>query len=1048
MTKRIVQVVIFLIVTCIFGRSVAQESNSRPSGTRGGRVRLSLGETLKGAIFSQGDSDENQRLTKKEFSHLADAWFEHMDTGSLDKLSQEDFLSQFEKLLQASQGTAQSSRRRRGFLPSPFLGLFVAMDADRNGSLTRAEMKTTFERWFDEWDSIKSGDLNPDAVTTGLNSSMPRTNMGRGVGQQSQNRIPGIPKPPPSPVLPPEEAMTTLRLPDGFRMELMVHEPLIQDPIALSFDEDGRLFVLEMRGFQLDIDRTGERDPIGRITVLEDTDRDGRFDKSGVFVDQLIIPRSIAAIHGGVMYVSDYKLYFAKDTDGDGKADLNQLVDAEYGRGNVEHAPNGLMLGLDNWIYNARSQFRYRWMGDVLVKQRTEIRGQWGITQDNYGRLFFNVNNSQLLGDYTPPNYMGRNPNHRSSAGLNLFVSTDQRVFTIRMNTAINRGYLMDVLDASGRAYVFASSCSPVIYRGDNYPEEFIGNAFVCDPAVNLIKRNLVFDENLTFTSTFAYDDFEFLASTDERFRPVNLFNGPDGTLWVVDMYRGIAQYTAFMTPYLRRETLERGLEKGIHFGRIYRIVSTQKKPGTFPQLSKESSHGLVKKLSHPNGWIRDTAQRLLIEKADRSIVPELARLARTPGENVFGRIHALWSLEGLLATLPKSAALSTSWEGTDARLAIIDSTVPLTVFSLHEDVLNACFAAIDDSDPKIRITGIRVAESLTAWNPEIQGALLQKLAQTIIGGSPEVSFQAILSAGNLAKPAALPILVEAATRQSEHSLLRHATISGLGGWELQFLRILLSDPQWQDRRPGRETLLEALASAVMSEGEPNKTGMLLTFVAGQKSDHTWRQLSLLNGIMALAQNRGFEPIPLAAEPRSLQTLANSTNPQVREQSERIKKLFSWPGHQNEAVVTSRNATRPVTPEEISVIAAGRLLFEQACAACHGLNGEGIRPLAPPLTNSDWIRGSENRLIRIALNGVAGPIHVDGIKYEPPLTLPDMPAMHYLLNDTQIASVLSYVRSEWGDGAALLSPDQIAKIRSETKNRETPWTEEELLKIK
>ena len=1044
MTKPLTLAVFLVISAGFSAQSPAQNVNSPTGGPRGGRGGFSTSGMISGQMLSQGDSDNDRKLTQEELRVLAGAWFTKLNTGSTEKVSQEEFISRFGNLLR----TSQAPDRRRGVGPSSFLGLFVAMDADRSGSLTHDELQITFERWFEEWDTAKSGHLDLKQLDDGLTSAMPRTNMGRGTRQLSQTRIPGLPEPPPSPVLPPEEAIKTLQLPDGFRMELSASEPMIEDPIAISFDEDSRLYVLEMRGFQLDIDRTGERDPIGRITLLEDTNRDGRFDRSTVFLDQLIIPRSIAAIHGGVMYVSDYKLYFAKDTDGDRKADQNELLDAEYGRGGVEHAPNGLMLALDNWIYNARSQSRYRWMGNVLVKQRTENRGQWGITQDNYGRLFFNVNNSQLLGDYTPPNYMGRNPHHKTSAGLNLFVSTDQRVFTIRMNTAINRGYLGEVLDDLGKAYVFASSCSPVIYRGDQYREEFVGNAFVRDPAVNLIKRNLVFDENLTFTSKFAYDDFEFLASTDERFRPVNLCNGPDGTLWVVDMYRGIAQYSAFMTPYLRRETLERDLDKGIHLGRIYRIVSIEKLPGEFPRLSKESSDGLVKRLSHPNGWIRDTAQRLLVERADHSVIQELTRLAETTEESAFGRIHALWTLEGLLATLPKDTALSSASESAAIRLATIDSTVPLTAPSIGEDVLDACFAAIDDSNPKIQVAGMRVAESLTAWNPEIQRALIQKLMQAINRGSLEVLFQAALSAGNLAKPAALPILMGVATRQSEHSLLRHAIVSGLGGWELQFLRILLSDPEWQDRHSGREALLQVLASAVMSEREPNKAGMLLTLVAGQKSDHAWRLLSLLEGIADLTQNRRFGPIPLSAQPKSLQILANSQNTQVREQSDRIKTLFSWPGHQDEAVGTTPDPALSITPEENSVFAAGRILFEQACAACHGLSGEGIRPLAPPLDNSDWVLGSENRLIRIALNGVAGPIHVDGIKYEPPLILPDMPAMHYALDDSQFASVLSYVRHEWGDGGAPVSPNTIARIRSETQNREIPWTEEELLQIK
>src|SRR6185436_6180929 len=138
----------------------------------------------------------------------------------------------------------------------------------------------------------------------------------------------------------------------------------------------------------------------------------------------------------------------------------------------------------------------------TLVKQATEQRGQWGMTQDNYGRLLYNVNNSQLLGDYTPSNYMARNAHHATSAGLNLFVATDQSVFPIRMNTAINRGYSPEVLDpVTGRAFIFASSCGPVVYRGDNFPAEFANNAFVADPALNLLKRNILFDGDLTLTS-------------------------------------------------------------------------------------------------------------------------------------------------------------------------------------------------------------------------------------------------------------------------------------------------------------------------------------------------------------------------------------------------------------------------------------------------------------------------------------------------------------------------------------------------------------------
>lgn len=1037
---------LMLTLGCAF-HAIAQESNAPATARRGGRGGISTGSIIAGQMLSQGDRDKDQRITKNELGELANAWFDRLDSGQAGRINQEEFISRFGTLLPERPGFGQGGGQI-SFGPSPYLGVFVAIDADSDSSLTRVELKEAFEKWFDQWDSEKGGAIDLQKLTAGLDSAWPRTNMGRGVARESQTRIPGLPDPPPSPALAPDEALTTLHVQDGFRIELMASEPTIEDPIALAFDADGRLYVLEMRSFMLDINRSGERDPIGRITLLEDTDRDGRFDKSTVFADHLMIPRSISAYEGGVLYVSDYKLYFAKDINGDGRADQNALVDPDYGRGNVEHAPNGLMRALDNWIYNARSQYRYRWMGNVLVKQRTENRGQWGITQDNYGRLLYNVNNSQLLGDYAPPNYMGRNPHHPSTAGLNLFVATDQRVFTLRMNTAVNRGYLTEVLDNSGKLYVFPSSCSPVIYRGDNYPAEFIGNAFVCDPAGNLIKRNVVFDDNLSLASRFAYDDSEFLASTDERFRPVNLFNAPDGTLWVVDMYRGIIQYSAFMTPYLRRETLERGLDQGIHLGRVYRIVSKVKSPTESPRLSQESSAALVKKLLHPNGWVRDTAQRLLVERGDPSTIPALVKLVATALDPL-ARIHALWTLEGLLITRfdetnpqPEPIGGSTN----SVRLITMDEPSQVFAPSLDSNVLDACLNAIKDSDPKVQTAAIRVSEALAARNPACREAFLRQLA---LGkeASAEVAFQMALSAGNLSKPSSLPVLTAIAAQHAGHSLIRHAILSGLENWELQFLQILLSDPHWDTPAPGRGALLQALAKAVIVENEPRKAEMLLVLAAGQKNEQSWRRSSLLEGMASHSQNRRFRPIALGTSPKSLEILAASDDPRIQELNGQVRKLFSWPGHQDETAVATSTAARPVTPDEGSAIAAGRLLFEYVCSACHGLTGEGIRPLAPPLANSNWVLGSENRLIRIALDGVSGPIHVDGTRYEPPLTLPDMPALREALDDSQIASVLSYIRHEWGEGAGTVSPEKIGAVRNETQSREIPWTEEELLKI-
>ncbi len=1034
---------VFLLL--VFGCTSAGAQTSDPAAPAGTeRGGLSPSRTLADQIIAQGDRNADRKLTAAEFTALADIWFDALDPDRAGRVQREEFLQRFDGILPAV--GLQGAGRRGAHGPSIVgaanaLGLFTAADQNHDAVLERTELKRAIDSWFTAWDSDRNGELTPSELLRGLNTILPRTNLGVTTGRESIDAVAGLPAPPPSPPLMPAESMATIRLPEGFKIELAASEPMIEDPVALTFDEDGRAYVVEMRSFMLDIDRAGEREPLGRITRLEDTDGDGCFDRATVFLDQLIVPRAVAAVAGGVLYVSDYQLYFARDTDGDGKADKIELIDADYGRGNVEHAANALFPAMDNWIYNGESPYRYRIVGGTVIRQTTEFRGQWGMTQDNYGRLIYNVNNSQLMGDFTPPNYFARNPHHPATAGLSLFVATDQRVFPIRMNTAINRGYAADVLDAAGRAYVFASSCGPVVYRGDNFPADFTGNAFVCDPALNLLKRNFVFDRDLTLSSKFAYDDREFLASTDERFRPSSLYNGPDGALWLVDMYRGIAQHGQFMTPYLRRETLARNLDKGIHYGRIYRITSTTKPPAAFPRLSRESSAALVGRLSSPNGWIRDTAQRLIVERGDRSVAPALAKLIAGTGDPL-GRIHALWALEGLFAALP--ARVSAAPKG-DSRLLVAEAGFALEAPALPPDILQTCLAAIADPNPKIQTAAIRVAEALTAGNAAGRQAL--RLAfDRVVGAAAEVVFQAALTAGNLAPPEALPLLARLLTREAAQLLIRDAVLSGLRDFELPFLEILLADPQWNEPQSGRAATLHALASALLKERVPAKIERLLALAADQRSAQAWRRRALLDGIAANTRGRLATPLALDREPAGFATLAGSDDAATREQAARIKPLFTWPG--NEAETGPRRAeARALTAAESTLIAAGKDIFQQLCAACHGPAGQGVTPLAPPLANSEWVTGPASRLIRIALHGMGGPLSVGGTVFQPPLILPEMPPLA-TLDDAQLSAVLSFVRRAWGHEAAPISAAQIAAVRAETPERKTPWTAAQLAEIK
>ncbi|MBT5708531.1 MAG: c-type cytochrome [Verrucomicrobia bacterium] len=616
------------------------------------------------------------------------------------------------------------------------------------------------------------------------------------------------------------------------------------------------------------------------------------------------------------------------------------------------------------------------------------------------------------------------------------------------MNTGINRGYSRDVLDESGRAYVFASSCGPVIYRGDNFPKDFVGNAFVCDPALNLIKRNLVFDENLTLRSRFAYPDREFMASTDERFRPVNAFNGPDGTLWLVDMYRGIAQYGMFMTEYLKKETLERDLQKGTHLGRIYRVVSNEKPPSQLLQLSAEDSSSLVSRLGHANGWVRDTAQRLLVERRDLSAVDALLNAIQS-GSNPLHQIHALWTIEELYSVIPTTPRVDSTTDSiqlislkTSESLAV-DPKLPKLVFV-------TCMDAISSSTPKVQVTALRVTESLSKGSSARQNVFLLKLLHLTDQTAPsEVLFQAALSAGNLPKPQVIPVLAKIATEAIHHLIVREAVVTGLHHWELQFLQYLLSDPAWIESQHGRSAMLQALAGAIIKEAIPTKVELLLSLISEQdKEEIHWRRQSLLEGIAVNARSRVTKTIHFNKQPKALTILERDELPRNKTLLDQSMALFTWGDRKDEpsSEGSVKTTAIPQTEKEAKSISDGKALYQQVCAGCHGLNGEGLKPLAPPLANSEWLSESSERLIRILLQGITGPVQVNGSSYQPPEILPEMPALA-VLDDHQIADVLSYISNQWGTSADSISSEHVAKIRSETSSRSLPWTQEELLQI-
>ena len=447
-----------------------------------------------------------------------------------------------------------------------------------------------------------------------------------------------------SPVLSAQESMKTMQLENGFIIKLVSSEPMIKSPVAIVFDKSGRIWAAEMEGYMPDTLGTGEDQPRGRIVILSDKNGDGVMDDRKVFLDSLVLPRAICLIGNGILVAESPRLWFYEIRDD--KPVQKTLVDPSYADGgNVEHQPNGLFRALDNWIYNAKSDRRYRKQGEKWLIERTHFRGQWGITQDDQGRLYYNTNSENLLGDFFSPGLGAENVNQASVSGFNKKIVTNNKVYPARATTGVNRAYLPGILDDSLRLVNFTAACGPVIYNGHLFGKEYYGNAFVAEPSANLIKRNVLTNEGYSVMGKQAYANMEFLRSTDERFRPVNLYNGPDGALYIVDMYRGIIQHKTYLTPYLKNEIKQRSLTEPISYGRIYKVEPKNKKGRVvkFP----DDRIKLVKLLGHDNGWVRNMAQQLLIDAADQSITPELRKVLKTSTSQL-AVTQALWTLEGL----------------------------------------------------------------------------------------------------------------------------------------------------------------------------------------------------------------------------------------------------------------------------------------------------------------------------------------------------------------------------------------------------------------
>lgn len=796
---------------------------------------------------------------------------------------------------------------------------------------------------------------------------------------------------PPAPVLTAEEEQKTFKVAPGYRVELVAAEPFVQNPIFFEFDPEGRIWVVEYQGYMRDLDGSGEDEPICRVVVLEDTDADGKADKHTVFLDELVMPRSFAFVKGGILLQEPPTLWFCEDTDGDLRADKQTDVGEMGMAGNPQHTANGLRYGIDNWLHCADWTKRYRWQDGKLVEEETIKRGQFGVTFDETGRFMTCYENKALYGDNLPAEYLTRNPHlqrvfqrgggDRAGFGVNVdFAPNAQEVFPIRVTPAVTLGALELRDDGRLRTYTIASGTT--FYDGHQFPADAHRNVFVPESGGHLIGRLKLDDGIAADASRFYPEEEEFLASTDERFRPVNARVGPDGALYVADMYHGIIEHVIFMVPWLTKQIEERNLAEGNDLGRIWRIVAEDKPiDRSSPNLSKASNTTLVNTLAHPNGWHRLTAQRLLIERTDSKAIPRL-RNAAADG-NALGALHALWTLDGLGAL------------DSDTRLA-----------------------ALNSADERVRAAAIRLSEG----DPK----LLTPLVERVNDESPSVRLQLALTLSTFSEPQALASLAELVANEA-HPLFRTAAITGLDGRELEFLE------DWTQRGKEDESLVSLLAQCVLEEASPPRVAELFTLFENTPADRDWQRNAMLD---AFARIRYPQPFSLAEEPLALTALMRAPDVATREKVMSALNQFTWPGAKLPDTLTQNAA--PLTPEQEQRVSVGQQLYTMACAACHQPHGGGVPGIAPPLAGSEWVSGPPERLIRIVLNGLYGPIQVNGQTWN--LSMPTFGTY----TDEEVASVLSYVRRAWGNAAEPVDPALATTVRSENEGRTLPWRAEEL----
>lgn len=624
----------------------------------------------------------------------------------------------------------------------------------------------------------------------------------------------------------PEQALKSFVVPDGFKMQLVAQEPQVMDPIVITYDESGLMYVAEYLKFP-NHPLEGKSES-GRIRLLKDTDGDGKYEQSSVFADGIAWPTGICPWNGGIYVVAAPDLWYLKDTDGDGRAEIKKKIFTGFGFNNEEGTANNLIWGFDNWIYGAGSNSG----GTVRPADKPNARGismrgrdfrfhpvsgkfetlsgseQFGNTFDNWGNRFICSNSKPVVQIVLPSRYLARNPYLPVPAVRKSIWVSGNTIYRISPPEAwrvARSKYRLSRNPNMAKTYVaddVFSACSAVtVYRGSAYPKQYQGNVFVGEVQGNLVSRFELRPHGVVFDAVRADKNKEFLASKDNWFRPANLCNAPDGTLHIVDMCREVIETPTSMTEEIIANI---DLLSGHDRGRIYRLAPPGFKIPPQPQLGKMTTARLVQTLENRNGWWRDTASRLLYQRQDQQAIQPLKKLLHESKYDL-AQLHAMYALDGL-------NSLS------------------------DQDLL---FALSSQSDG-LKIHAAKLSEPRLQKNPELLDALV------VLANSPnmQVRFQVAFSLGETSDKRAAKALAAIARRDAGDVWMRTAVLSSSLELAGGMLETLLADADFAATSPGKQ-ILRQLALIVGGRNQKVEVINLLKVLDTSNDPGTQRMILL-----------------------------------------------------------------------------------------------------------------------------------------------------------------------------------------------------------